>query len=190
MKEFILRRRDGLTILLALLSLSAALTHGASAQGRRGSARGNNPAPARCRQDRLSVRRVNEDAAMGGVRTVSYAFTNNSSSPCSLEGYPRFEVLNGAGRVVRGGRASDGLTMLDGDARTPPHLVTIEPGKAAAFLVYYNAGGAGRMKPCPTYRRVRITPPGAVRGFVLREPLQLCGELQVSPVGSPAAEGL
>jgi hypothetical protein len=75
------------------------------------------------------------------------------------------------------------------DARTLPHLVTIEPGKTAAFLVYYNAGGAGHMgKPCPIYRKVRITAPGTKRSFVLREELQLCGGLEVSPVGSPSGE--
>ena len=51
------------------------------------------------------------------------------------------------------------------------------------------AGGAGRVgKPCPTYPRVRITAPGHRRGLVLREPIQLCGEVEVSPVNLPSNE--
>lgn len=183
MRETVRIKRDGLAVLFALFALSTLLAYDARAQARR-----NNQAPARCRDYQLSLKRVTEDAAMGGDRSIYYAFTNKSSSPCTLEGYPRFEVLNSAGRLIRGGRAREGLTVLDDEAKAPPRLLTIEPGKTAAFLVYYNSGGAGRIKQCPTYRRVRITPPGTTRGFVLRETLQLCGELQVSPVGSRAAK--
>lgn len=116
-------------------------------------------------------------------------FKNISISLCTLQGYPRFEVLNSAGRLVRGGRAADGLKMLGDEAEAPPNSVTLRPGAEAAFLVYYNAGGAGRVRLCPTYGKVRITAPGTGRGFVLRESLRLCRDLRVSPVGSPAAGG-
>jgi hypothetical protein len=174
-----------LTILLSFV----VFTLGTSAQGKQGFALTRSLVSARCYDDQLSVRHITEDAAMGGVRTIDYAFTNTSSSPCTLSGYPRFEVLNKSGRLVRNGRASRGLTMLDEEAKKGPHPVPIEPGKTAMFQVYYNAGGAGYMgKPCPTYRKVRITAPGARRGFVLREDIQLCGSLEVSPVGWPRAE--
>jgi hypothetical protein len=173
--------------LFAFFALSMLFLHDASAQGKRDFAHVKNVLAARCLENQLSVRHVSEDAAMGGVRTIDYIFKNTSSSPCTLSGYPRFEVLNRSGRVVRGGRAARGLTRMGDDARTRPRLVTIEPGKAARFLVYYNAGGAGYMgKPCPIYRQVRITAPGTRRGFVLREELQLCGRLEVSPVGTPS----
>lgn len=189
MKDATRAGHGGLTFLFALLALPTLLVHGASAQGKGGPTR-HDSAPARCRRDQLSVRRVSDDAAMGGFRSISYAFVNDSPSPCSLEGFPRFEVLNSAGSPVRGGRAREGLTATGDDSNTPPRSVTIEPGKSAAFVVHYNAGGAGRMRPCPAYRRVRITAPGTARGFVIREPLQLCGGLEVSPVGPPDAEGL
>lgn len=173
-------RRTGPTVVLAFFALMTVFAKDASAQGRR---------PSPCRYNQLSVRHVSDDAAMGGGRSVGYAFKNTSTSPCRLEGYPRFEVLNGTGRLVRGGRAADGLKMLGDEAKAPPNPVTLVPGEEAAFLVYYNAGGAGRMRRCPTYGKVRITAPGAGRGFILRESLRLCGDLQVSPVGSPAAGG-
>jgi hypothetical protein len=174
---------------LTLLLVFVVFIRGTSAQERQGFALTRSLIAARCYDNQLSVRHVTEDAAMGGVRTIDYAFTNTSSSPCTLSGYPRFEVLTRSGRLARNGRASRGLTRLDEEAKKGPHRVTIEPGKAAMFQVYYNAGGAGYMgKPCPIYRKVRITAPGARRGFVLREEIQLCGSLEVSPVGWPRAE--
>ncbi len=178
-----------LRILFAFFAVSMLFLHDASAQGKQDFTHGKNLAAGRCQENQLEVRHVSEDAAMGGVRTIDYAFTNTSSSPCTLKGHPRFEVLNKSGRLVRGGRAANGLTMMGDEARRPPRMVTIEPGKTATFLVYYNAGGAGYMgKPCPIYRRVRITAPGTKRGVVLREELQLCGRLEVSPVGLPSNE--
>jgi Protein of unknown function (DUF4232) len=178
-----------LRMLFAFVALSMLFFQDASAQGKQDFAHGKSLAAERCHENQLSVRHVGEDAAMGGVRTTDFAFTNTSSSPCTLKGYPRFEVLNRSGRLVRGGLAARGLTRLGDEAKAPPRLVTIEPGKTATFQVYYNAGGAGYMgKPCPTYRKVKITAPGTKRGFVLREELQLCSSLEVSPVGWPAKE--
>lgn len=189
MKKAAQRNHCMLKTLFAFFALSMLFLHDASAQGKRDFAHVKNLASVRCLENQLSVSHVSEDAAMGGVRTIDYAFTNNSSSPCTLRGYPRFEVLSKSGRLVRGGRAANGLTMMGDEARKPPRPVMIEPGKTARFLVYYNAGGAGYMgKPCPIYRKIRITAPGTKRGFVLREELQLCGRLEVSPVGVPSNE--
>ena len=194
MKEALPNKLCHSRMLNAFFALAMSLSFGVFAnetfaQGRPDFALAGRLVSARCLERQLSVRHVSEDAAMGGVRTIDYAFTNDSSSPCTLSGYPRFEILNRLGQTVRHGRAASGLTMMGDDARKRPHTVTIKPGETATFLVYYNAGGAGYMgKPCPTYRRVRITPPGARRGFVLREEIQLCGRLEVSPVDSPRTE--
>ena len=176
-------------ILFAFFALSTLCFHNIAAQGKRDFAHVKSLAAVRCQENQLEVSHVSEDAAMGGVRTIDYAFTNTSSSPCTLKGHPRFEVLNKLGQLVRGGRAANGLTRMGDEARRPPRLVIIEPGRTATFQVYYNAGGAGYMgKPCPIYRRVRITAPGTKRGIVLREELQLCGRLEVSPVALPSNE--
>lgn len=159
------------------------------AQGKQSLALKGSLVSVRCYENQLSVRHVSEDAAMGGVRTIDYAFTNTSSVPCTLDGYPRFEALDRSGRIARNGRARRGLTRLGDDAKKGPHPVTIEPGKTAMFIVYYNAGGAGYMgRPCPVYRKVRITAPGGRRGFVLRDEIQLCSSLEVSPVEPPHDE--
>ncbi|HEV7843317.1 MAG TPA: DUF4232 domain-containing protein [Pyrinomonadaceae bacterium] len=172
-----------------MLLIPGVLARETFAQGKQSFALKGSLVSTRCYDNQLSVRHVSEDAAMGGVRTIEYAFTNTSQSPCTLNGYPRFEVLDRSGRLARNGRARKGLTMMGDDAKKGSHPVTIEPGKTAMFIVYYNAGGAGYMgKPCPDYRRVRITAPGGRRGHMLRDELQLCSSLEVSPVEPPHDE--
>jgi len=188
MKQGVRSKHSRLRILFAFFAFSIVLVHNASAQGKQDFKIADKLASIQCRDNQLLVLHVSDDAAMGGLRSIEYDFTNNSLSPCTLKGYPNFEVLNKTGRIVRVGRATHGLNMMGDGVKSTPQLVTIEPGKSARFLVHYNAGGAGREKPCPTYGKVRITAPGITRGLVLRESLQLCGGVEVSPVGLSSAE--
>ena len=136
-----------------------------------------------CRGEVLSVRHVSDDAAMGGHNLIDYAFKNNSSLPCTLQGYPRFELLDRFGKVPRHGRAINSRRLPSDETKEPLQLVTLEPGKEARFRVYYNSGGAGHMgKPCPLSRKVRIVPPGTRRSFVLREEIRSCRSVLVSAV--------
>lgn len=138
-----------------------------------------------CRGENLSVRHVTEDAAMGGLNTIEYAFKNNSSSPCTLKGYPHYELLDKSGKLRPRGRAINSQQLPSDEAKQPPQLVTIEPGKEAWFGVYYNSGGAGYMgNPCPVSRRVKIVAPGTTKSFSLKENITSCSTVQVSPVRS------
>ena len=138
-----------------------------------------------CRGGQLSVRHVSDDAAMGGLRQIDYAFTNTSSSPCTLSGYPRFELLNRSGQPRRGGRAVNREQLPGMEENQSPQLVTLAPGQTAWFRVHHNSGGAGYVgKPCPTSPKVRITAPGIRRGFILREEIQSCREVEISSVRS------
>jgi hypothetical protein len=142
-----------------------------------------------CGDQDLTVRHVTNDAAMGGQRTIEYAFKNKSSSPCTLNGFPRFELLNKSGTVRPGGRAINSVHLAGDETNQQPQPVIIEPGKQAGFRVYYNSGGAGYVgKPCPFSRRVRITAPGTTRHFVLRERITSCREVQVSAVRRELAQ--
>lgn len=136
-----------------------------------------------CLGGQLSVRHLSDDAAMGGERSVEYAFTNTSSAPCTLKGYPRFELLNKSGRLLGHVRVVHRDQWPEQDKRQPPRLVRLEPGQEAWFRVHYNSGGAGYLgKPCPTALKIKITAPGARRGSVLREQIQSCRQVEVSPV--------
>jgi hypothetical protein len=57
------------------------LVHNASAQGKQDFKRVNKLAYTQCRDNQLLVLHVSDDAAMGGLRSIEYAFTNNSLSP-------------------------------------------------------------------------------------------------------------
>lgn len=136
-----------------------------------------------CARESLAIKEGETDAAMGGVRRTPFVLTNVSKAPCTLEGYPSLELLNKAGAVVK--RATK---QKPDDAIT---AATLEPGKTAWFALNFNAGGAGYMgKPCPTYRQLRITPPGAKRPFVLRSEIQTCAKTQfeVTPIQAGAPE--
>ena len=140
-----------------------------------------------CRGEDLSVRHANDDAAMGGHLLTDYAFKNNSSSACTLKGYPRFELLTKSGQLLPKGRAINSRQLMGEDAPSIPQLVTIEAGKEAVFRVYTNNGGAGYTGGCPTSRKVRISAPGTTRAFMLKEEIRSCQKVQVSAVraGSP-----
>jgi hypothetical protein len=136
-----------------------------------------------CRGADLSVRHVTEDAAMGGHNTIDYAFKNDSASPCTLMGYPRFELLDKSGKVRPRGRAINSQQLPGDESKKPPQLVRIEPGKEAWFRVYYNSGGAGYVgKPCPVSRMVWISAPGTTRSFLLPEKITSCRSVKVSVV--------
>jgi hypothetical protein len=120
---------------------------------------------------------------MGGHNLIDYAFKNDSTSPCTLVGYPRFALLDRSGKVRRRGRAINSLQLPGDEAKGPPQLITLAPGKEAGFRVYYNNGGAGYLgKPCPLSQRVRLKAPGARRSFELREEIRSCRSILVSAV--------
>jgi hypothetical protein len=137
----------------------------------------NRSASARCTGADLSLNRVSDDAG-AGQRGVVFAFTNISSSSCTLSGYPAFIMLNKAGLPLRGAHVSK-------DAG-PAQVVTLAPGGKAWFSITYSAcgvGGAGVR--CPMSAKVRITAPGTRRAFVLREQLDpYRGRIYVTPVES------
>ena len=137
--------------------------------------------PAPCRGADLSVRHVSDDAAMGGHNLTDYALKNESAAPCTLKGYPQFELLNKSARLMPKGRAVNSRQLMGDEAAQAPQLVTIDAGKEAIFRVYTNNGGAGHTgKPCPSSRWVRIVAPGTTRAFVLKDNLTSCGKVQVS----------
>jgi hypothetical protein len=169
-----------LTFLPLLVIAVAAVTASAQPDSRTTIYKGPVRTALPCRDSDLSVRHVTEDAAMGGVNTIDYAFKNKSSSSCTLIGYPRFELLDKTGNVRPRGRAINTRQMFGEEMKYTPQPVTIFPGTEAGFRVYYNSGGAGYLgKPCPVFAKVRITAPGTTRRFILREQIRSCGRVEV-----------
>jgi hypothetical protein len=118
---------------------------------------------------------------MGGQNLSDYAFRNNAPSACTLKGYPSFELLNKAGKLMPRGRAINSRQLPGDEAAGDPELITLDSGKEAVFRVYYNSGGAGHTgKPCPKSSKVRIAAPG--RSFILADQITSCGKVQVSAI--------
>lgn len=137
---------------------------------------------AQCLGENLSVSRISEDAGVGN-RAVNYAFTNTSSAPCTLKGYPGFALLDKRGRRMRGIQVgtSDATYFQPEQA---PQEVTLEPGKTAWFQVAYSAVQSTPRK-CPVSAKVKIIAPGTKRAFIIADQLDPCGGgVTVTPVRS------
>lgn len=188
MKEILRSKRISPGMLCAIFALSALFAHHARAQEKQALTQDKRSAPAQCADNQLSLRNYGEVVSMGTTRSIDFIFTNTSSSPCTLQGYPRFQFLNKYGRPARGGLAANGVTFQSLYSM-PPQLgtmVTIEPGKKAKFVINYHARyDEDREKPCPAYRKARVTAPGMKRVFVQRfrwHAIEVCSGLEVSPV--------
>ena len=176
-------------LLLLFIALAASGTALGQPDSRTTAYKGPVRIPLPCRDQDLSLRHVTDDAAMGGVRMIVYAFKNRSSATCTLRGYPRFELLDKSGAARPRVRAVNSEQLPSDEEKHSPQLVTIIPGEEVGFRVDYNAGGAGYLgKPCPLFNRARITAPGTTQRFVLRERISVCGRLQVSAIRSDVSQ--
>lgn len=131
-----------------------------------------------CKISQLSVRRVNSDAAMGHIG-VSYAFTNISSSPCTLYGYPGFVPLDAKGQPLQGVKTTWSERNYLHHAQR--HQLTLAPGAQASFEVVYNHISSDGQS-CSESAKVEITPPNTHDHFSLAEHLSPCREISVTPV--------
>ncbi|BBD65865.1 hypothetical protein NIES4072_04560 [Nostoc commune NIES-4072] len=138
--------------------------------------------PTRCETSQLSVRRVSEDAGVGNV-ALTYAFTNNASSPCTLYGYPGLALLDKKDQPLKGVKIlrSEGTYF---SSKQPQQQVTLAPGKQASFQIAYNHIRSTE-EQCPMSSKIEITPPNAYEHFTLTEQINPCtGKVRVTPVRS------
>ncbi len=143
-----------------------------------------------CTGSQLSLAGEEGDSDIGGKRYWNYVFTNISSKPCLLSGYPKFALLNRSGAIMRTGIEytndyPNSVTQAKGKRSSS---VRLEPGKKAWFQIYFNDGMAlEHTKPYPVAHKVRVTAPNDTRRFMLKSDIQTCCGVQVSSFrkGSP-----
>ncbi|MCW5316603.1 DUF4232 domain-containing protein [Nostoc sp. KVJ3] len=134
----------------------------------------------RCETSQLSVRRVSQDAGVGNVG-LTYAFTNNSSSPCTLYGYPGLALLDAKGQPLEGVKVIRSKDTYF-SSKQPRQEVTLAPGKQASFQVAYNHISSPQDN-CPISSKIEITPPNAYQHLTLTEEIKPCtGKVRVTPV--------
>ncbi|MEH1940573.1 MAG: DUF4232 domain-containing protein [Nostoc sp.] len=138
--------------------------------------------PTRCETSQLSVRRVSQDAGVGNV-ALTYAFTNNGSSPCTLNGYPGLALLDAKDRPLQGIKVIRSKDTYF-SSNQPQQRVTLAPGKQASFQIAYNHIRSTE-EQCPTSSKIQITPPNAYEHFTVTEQIKPCtGKVRVTPVRS------
>ncbi|MEH1965884.1 DUF4232 domain-containing protein [Nostoc sp.] len=138
--------------------------------------------PTRCETSQLSVRRVSEDAGVGNV-ALTYAFTNNGSSPCNLYGYPGLALLDAKDQPLQGIKVIRSQDTYF-SSKQPRQQVTLAPGKQASFQIAYNHISSPQ-EQCPMSSKIEITPPNAYQHFTLTEQIKPCtGKVRVTPVQS------
>ncbi|MEH2326978.1 MAG: DUF4232 domain-containing protein [Nostoc sp.] len=136
--------------------------------------------PTRCETSQLSVRRVSEDAGVGNV-ALTYAFTNNGSSPCTLIGYPGLSLLDAKDQPLQGIKVIRSRDTYF-SSKQPRQQVTLAPGKQASFQIAYNHVSSPK-EQCPISSKIEITPPNAYEHFTLTEQIKPCtGKVRVTPV--------
>jgi hypothetical protein len=166
---------------LLLITLIAAASSAALSQTK---SMASAAAAARCTAAQLKVTPGQADQAMGGAAGENYIITNTGSSPCSLRGFPIFQLLDAHGHPRHTAQATN---HLPGPTTQPPQTVTLAPNGPAWFGTFHNSGGAGHMgPPCPTYHNVRVTLPHVAHHFVVADDIQFCAGLQVSAIQSGA----
>ncbi|MBD2680646.1 MULTISPECIES: DUF4232 domain-containing protein [Nostoc] len=135
--------------------------------------------PPQCQTEQLSVRKVSTNAGAGNV-VIIYAFTNKSSSPCNLYGYPEFVLLDSNNQPLKGVKVIRSQNTYSSQQKSPH--VTLGPNAQASFDIAYNhIQDIGQS--CPTSVKIQITPPNADRYFTLTEKINACtGKVRVRPI--------
>lgn len=135
----------------------------------------------RCRPGQLRVAERG-DGAYTGHSVIDFSLGNVSTTPCTLRGRPRVQL------VMRGGRLRAGdvyrLRNVHRGVTVPPRTVVLRPGGAASFLVVVvnQVGRAGPMPSrfCAWSRSFLITSPGSRSSVRAHYSLSDCG-LAVTP---------
>jgi hypothetical protein len=189
----ILRRA---AVVVALLSLAGCGAYSSAGSGP--SSRPEVPAPASpapstpapavavCLTSQLQIT-VARSGVAGPAVGGYVGFRNTAAVPCRLSGWPRLVALTAPGSAVRAKHVI--TTMFGPDSRTAPQ-VTLAPGALGeAVFTGGESGGSCGSGTLPTYRSLRVTPPGNTRSATVSAWLEAvgtylpaCGPISETPV--------
>lgn len=141
-------------------------------------AAGPTQALAACSGSHLTGRVAGSSGAAGTI-SLAIRLRNVSTRACTMTGYPRLRILDGAvrlpTRVTRGG-----LAFLD----RPVTTVRLAPGGVASILVAYEDVPVGSETTCPNGDALLVRPPGSRTAVRVKAATTACGRghLWTSPV--------
>jgi len=143
-----------------LVITGCASTDATSAGSAAGSASaGSASAGGACGTAQLKIS-LTDTGALAGQAGGYLTFTNDSSTSCTMSGWPAVTALTAAGRAVslRHLRSS----MFGAwQYSSPPPTVTLQPGDSGYAIVAADDKPADSSTSCPApYVRLRVSPPG------------------------------
>lgn len=147
------------------------------------------PAAAKaCTSSQLAVT-LGERQQVMAQPAIAVIFTNASSTPCTLYGYPGVAGLDSSGReIVQAYRTPQ--VYLGGAPTGVPTKVTLESGTQASALISGGANPINGETACPPdYAAVLVTAPGGAKSTNLPLAFPSCTGLAVTPVVSGATGG-
>jgi Protein of unknown function (DUF4232) len=98
-------------------------------------------------------------------RRVVVSFTNTSSNPCTLTGFPGADLVTAAGGV---------LVHVERRPALAAHRVTLSPGQAATADVVAYAIDTANGNACPRIGTLVVTPPNDFQSHLLAANLPIC----------------
>jgi hypothetical protein len=106
----------------------------------------------------------------------------NTSTPCTMTGYPGVAGLNSSGQqVVQAMRTLNGFMGGVPTGDSPP-IVTLTPGQVASAIVEGTDVPIGTEVTCPSYPALLVTPPNTRQSVTLNTGLPGCSAIEVHPV--------
>lgn len=106
----------------------------------------------------------------------------NTSTTCTLTGYPGVAGLNSSGhQVVQAMRTLNGFMGGVPTGESPP-IVTLAPGQVASAIVEGTDVPIGGAVACPSYPALLVTPPNTPQSVTLNTGLPGCSGIEVHPV--------
>ncbi len=139
-----------------------------------------------CRTSQLQIS-VARSGAAGPAVGGYLGFRNIAARPCRLSGWPSLVAVTATGSAVPARRVI--TTAFGPEIQTAPQ-VTLAPGALVeAVFITGESGGSCGSGTLPTYRALRVTPPGNARSTTVSAwlgavgtYLPACVAISVSPV--------
>jgi len=138
------------------------------------------PLASPCGGSVLKGAQVSAGAATGGAATTVVALTNTSKNPCSLDGYPRLQLISEKGADLP-------TTVEHGGTGIPTSLgvqgVNLAArGGQASFMLYWVATPSSSHATCPQATKMTVSVPGSSTSFTMTAEINACGGIvQASP---------
>lgn len=138
------------------------------------------PLASPCSGSVLKGAQVSFAAAAGGAANTVVALTNTSKNSCSLDGYPRLQLISGEGADLP-------TTVEHGGTGIPTSLgaqgvnLAARSGQAS-FMLYWVPTPSSSQPTCPQATKMTVSVPGSSTSFTMTAEINACGGiLQASP---------